>query len=231
MQKRPILFGFVLLVAGVLPTATQQVTAQADRYRTMAPLEEYLMPKDAEVALARSAAPTSIADNATVMVMGRDGYSIAVPGTNGFLCYVERSWAKPVDDSEFWNPKLRAPNCFNEAAARSVAQVYLMKTRLVLAGRSKAEIDQRIAAALDSGELPALPPGGMCYMMSKQQYLNDQGKSWHPHLMFYVAGDVPMSWGANLDGSPVIAVNDAEARVTVFMVVVRHWSDGTPATN
>lgn len=68
----------------------------------------------------------------------------------------------------------------------------------------------------------------MCYMMSKDQYLNDQAKNWYPHVMFYVSGDAAPSWGANLPGSPIIAANDAEARVTVMMVVVRHWSDGTP---
>lgn len=194
----------------------------------MAPLEDYLMPTDAEVALARSAAPASVADAATVMVMGREGYTVAEQGTNGFLCYVERAWAMTTDNPQFWNPKVRSPNCFNPAAAASVAQVYLLKTRLVLAGKSKAEIDQGIAAARESGELPALAPGAMCYMMSRQQYLNDQGKSWHPHLMFYEAGDVAKSWGANLDGSPVIASYDPDARVTVFMVVVHDWSDGMP---
>jgi len=197
-------------------------------YPAMAPLEEYLMPADAEIALARSAAPASVADGATVMVLGRQGYTIAAPGTNGFLCYVERSWAKSTDDPEFWNPKLRSPNCFNEAAARSVAQIYLLKSQLVLAGQPRAQIAHEIAAALDEKKLPALAPGAMCYMMSKQQYLNDQGKNWHPHLMFYVAGDAAQSWGANLQGSPVIAAHDAEARVTIMMVVVRHWSDGTP---
>ena len=48
----------------------------------------------------------------------------------------------------------------------------------------------------------------MCYMMSKRQYLNDRGKHWHPHLMFFVAGDAAASWGADLPGSPVIAAND-----------------------
>ena len=197
-------------------------------YPAMASLEKYLMPADAEIALARSAAPASVADGATVMVLGRQGYTTAAPGTNGFLCYVERSWARSTEDPEFWNPKMRAPNCFNEAAARSVAQIYLLKTRLVLAGDSKAQIAHGIAAALDAKKLPALAPGAMCYMMSKQQYLNDSDKNWHPHLMFYVAGDAAQSWGANLQGSPVIAANDAEARVTVMMVVVNHWSDGTP---
>jgi hypothetical protein len=224
-----LVLAFLALV--VRTRAIQGAQSETGLYPAMAPLKEYLMPEDAEIALARSAAPASIADDATVMVLGRQGYTTAVQGTNGFLCYVERSWARSTDDPEFWNPKMRAPNCFNAAAATTVAQIYLTKTRLVLAGQSKAEIVQAIAADLDHGKLPPLAPGAMCYMMSKHQYLNDQGKSWYPHLMFYVAGDVASSWGASLPGSPVIASNDPEARVTIFMVVVRHWSDGTPGPN
>ena len=85
----------------------KQVQAHAPEraYPSMAPLDEYLIAdRNAEIALARSAAPASVADGATVMVMGRQGYTIAVPGTNGFLCYVERSWARSTDDPEFWNP-------------------------------------------------------------------------------------------------------------------------------
>jgi len=231
MRKTVTILALVLLTLFVVREAASQERAEANPYPAMAPLEEYLMPKEAEIALARSAAPASIADGATVMVMGRQGYTTVQQGTNGFLCYVERSWANPVDSPEFWNPKHFSPNCFNPAAARSVAQVYLMKTRLVLAGKSKPEIEQALAAALDHGELPALEPGAMCYMMSKQQYLNDQGKNWKPHLMFYVAGDSAGSWGANLPGSPVISSNYAEARATVMMVVVNHWSDGTPGPN
>jgi len=82
---------------------------------------------------------------------------------------------------------------------------------------------------LDRKELHALAPGAMAYMMANQQYLNDNGKSWHPHVMFFVSGDAVKSWGANLAGSPVIAAKDPEQRVTTFMVLVGTWSDGTPA--
>jgi len=228
MRKTLALPAFVVPVLFVLAAGGSPARAEASSYPVMAPLDQYLMPKDAEIALARSAAPPSIADHATVMVMGPQGYTTAVQGTNGFLCYVERSWARATDDPEFWNPRMRAPNCFNEAAARSIADIYLMKSRLVLAGQSKAQIAQAIAGALADNRLPPLAPGAMCYMMSKDQYLNDQGKNWYPHLMFYVSGDVAPSWGANLPGSPVIAVHDAEAGVTVMMVVVHHWSDGSP---
>jgi hypothetical protein len=228
MGRTAGMLGILFLALAALPGAVEQARAQADPYPTMAPLEQYLMPKDAEIAMARSAAPASISDDATVMVLERDGYTTAVQGKNGFLCYVERSWAQDTDKAEFWNPKMRAPNCFNAAAAESVAQVYLMKTRLVLAGKSRTEIAQAVAAGLDGGTLQAAAPGGMCYMMSKEQYLNDQGKSWHPHVMFYGSGDIGKTWGANLPGSPMMAVNDPEGRVTTFMIVVHHWSDGTP---
>lgn len=103
-----------------------------------------------------------------------------------------------------------------------------MKTKLVLEGKSRTEIRAATAAALDKKQLPALAPGAMCYMMSKQQYLNDRGKSWHPHLMFFVSGNMARSWGADLPDSPIISANDPEERVTIFMVWVGHWSDGAP---
>jgi hypothetical protein len=164
-----------------------------------------------------------------VMVLRRDGYATAVKGSNGFLCLVERSWGAATDEPDFWNPKVRSPICFNPPAARTFAPIFLMKTKLVLAGKSKAEMVQATATALDKKELPALEPGAMCYMMSKQQYLNDSGKSWHPHLMFFVAGNAAKSWGADLPGSPVMAADDPEERATILMVWVGKWSDGTPA--
>ena len=165
---------------------------------------------------------------AEVMVLGKTGFTTAVKGTNGFVCIVERSWAQATDDPEFWNPKIRAPICFNAAAARSFAPIFLMKTKLVLEGKSRTEILAATASALDKKELPALEPGAMCYMMSKQQYLNDSGKNWHPHLMVFVSGDVAKSWGADKPDSPIISPNDPQERVTVFMFWVGNWSDGSP---
>lgn len=222
-----------LLVPLVIVGATCLVRAQQREkspYPAMAPLGEYLIPdQKAEIALARTAAPPSISDGAEVMVLGAQGYTSAVKGTNGFLCLVERAWGAGTDDPDFWNPKVRSPICFNPAAARSFVPIFLMKTKLVLRGKSKAEIVAATASALDQKDLPALEPGAMCYMLSKQQYLNDRGKSWHPHLMFLAPGDAERTWGANLPGSPVIAANDPEERATIFMVVVGKWSDGTPA--
>jgi hypothetical protein len=213
--------------------AQEQAQAQADKspYPAMAPLGEYLIPDaNSEIALARTAAPPAISDGAEVMVLGAKGYTTAAKGTNGFLCLVERSWGAATDQPDFWNPKVRSPICFNAAAARTFVPIFLMKTKLVLAGKSKAEILAATASALDKKELPPLEPGAMCYMLSKQQYLNDDGKAWHPHVMFLAPGNAEKTWGANLPGSLIIAADDPEERATIFMVVVAKWSDGTPAT-
>ena len=226
------LISLAFLVHLVLPSILWQSRAQSDKtpYPVMAPLNQYLIAdQNSEIALARTAAPASVSDAAEVMVLGRDGYTTAVKGTNGFLCIVERSWGAATDVPEFWNPKVRAPICFNQPAARSYVPIFLMKTKLVLAGKSKAEILAATASAFDKKELPALEPGAMCYMLSRQQYLNDIGKNWHPHLMFIAPGDAEKSWGANLPSSPVIAANDPEERVTIFMVLVAKWSDATSA--
>ena len=231
-KNRFKLIALVLLVQLGLPWATCPAAAQAEKapYPGVAPIDQYLIAdENTEIALARSAAPASISDGAEVMVLGRKGFTTAVKGTNGFLCVVERSWGAATDSPEFWNPKIRSPICFNPQAARTFARIFLMKTKLVLEGKSKAEIVAATASALDKKELPALEPGAMCFMMSKQQYLNDQGGSWHPHLMFLVSGDAAKSWGADLPGSPIMAADDPEERATILMVWVGNWSDGSPA--
>jgi hypothetical protein len=231
-KNRFKLIALVFLVQLGQPWAIRPAAAQAEKapYPAMTPVDQYLIAdENTEIALARSAAPASISDGAEVMVLGRKGFTTAVKGTNGFLCVVERSWGAPTDAPEFWNPKIRSPICFNPQAARTFARIFLMKTRLVLEGKSKAEIVAATASALDKKDLPALEPGAMCYMMSKQQYLNDQGGSWHPHLMFLVSGDAAKSWGADLPGSPIMAADDPEERATILMVWVGNWSDGSPA--
>src|SRR5258707_13376193 len=57
------------------------------------PLSEYLMPRDAEIALARSAAPANISGRATIKVLTKSGYEVAHKGDNGFVCMVMRGWA------------------------------------------------------------------------------------------------------------------------------------------
>ena len=197
-------------------------------YPAMAPVPQYREASAAaEVALARSAANASVSRDAEVLVLGSSGYETAAKGTNGFVCMVERSWANNFDNAEFWNPKMRAPHCFNAAAARSVLPAYLKRTELVLSGLTKEQVEERMKAAVAKKIFGAPEEGSMCYMMSKQGYLNDSAGHWHPHLMFFLPTTEAASWGANLDGSPVFAAQGDPEPVTTFMVPVMRWSDGT----
>ena len=222
------LAGANVLALGAAPDPAAPPAPAA--YPAMAPLEQYLMPRDAEIALARTAGPEAVTRDAAVLVLGRGGYEIAVPGRNGFVCAVQRAWASLIDDPEFWNPKMRAPLCWNAAAARYCVPLMVKKTQLVLAGKSKAEIAAGIRAALGGGEFPPLGAGAMCFMISRDGYLNDGAGHWHPHLMFFLHGEPASAWGADLPGSPVMALADDLDDVTVFLVPVRKWSDGSVDT-
>lgn len=226
-----IALGCFAIVIGL--SASRQSWAQNRQvpYPSMAPLDQYLMSdRNAEIAMARSAAPDAISLDATVLVFGKQGYETASAGKNGFTCLVERSWMSPLDSPEFWNPKLRGPICYNPPAVRSVLPYTFHRTKLVLAGQSKAQMKESIKAALARKELPMPEPGAMSYMMSKDGYLGDAVAHWHPHLMFHIPKTDGVSWGANLPGSPVLLNDDfldVPEPETIFMMLVNHWSDGT----
>jgi hypothetical protein len=207
----------------------------------MAPIGSYLMDRAPEIALAQSAAPSSISKHATVLVLTRTGYQTAVTGTNGFVCWVGRGFVGASDAPERWNPKIRAADCENPPAARSVIPLVTLRTAMILAGRTDADTIDRIRTALSTKEIPALENGAMSYMMSKSSYLTDRGDHDMPHLMFFVAVRNAADWGANAPDTPVIGGNywfftpghDAETAslppLSVFIVGVSNWSDGTPA--
>ncbi len=219
-------FALVFALCALAQTQTQDAKTP---YPSMAPLDQYLMAdRNAEIALASSAAPESISRDAEVMVLGRHGYEIAVKGKNGFVCMVERSWTAGIDDPVFWDPKIRGAICLNPPAARTVLPITLKKTELILAGRSKAQMSESIKDAFDKKELPTLESGSMSYMMSKQASLGDSAGHWHPHLMFFAPQTEAAIWGADLPGSPILTFGYSQDRMTVFLIPVGKWSDGTP---
>jgi len=199
-------------------------------YPIMAPVGQYrVASKPEEIALARSAAPTSISGDAGVLTLGDHGYETALKGKNGFVCLVERSWASGFNDAGFWNPKLRAPICFNAAAVRSILPDYLERTQWVLAGVSRADMINRTKTELAAHRIATPESGAMSYMMSKQGNLGDRVGHWHSHVMFFFAHTDGADWGADLHGSPVFAARDDLEPLTTFFVLVPTWSDGTPA--
>jgi hypothetical protein len=226
--SRTITLSFFMLAIWTSTARSAQAQDAKTPYPSMAPVEQYMMAdRNSEIALARSAAPESIARDAEVMVLGAHGYETAVKGKNGFVCIVERSWTAGIDDPDFWNPKLRGPICFNPMAVRAYLPLTIKKTELILRGESKAQMFESIKAALDRKEVPPPEPGAMCYMLSKDGFLGDHAGHWHPHLMFFVPQTDAATWGADLPGSPILAGKDVQDRLTVFLVPVAKWSDGT----
>jgi hypothetical protein len=221
------------LIAVLNPVWQGQAQDAKASYSSMASIDQYLMTdRNAEIALARSAAPEAISREARILVLARHGYETGVEGKNGWVCVVERSWMSPFDNPEFWNPKLRGPICFNPPAARSVLPITYIRTEMVLAGLSKSRIIDNAKAAYDKHQLPALESGAMCYMMSKDAYLTDADGHNMSHLMFYAPLMDGAAWGADLPGSPVmlnLQFHGAPEPITVFMVPVGKWSDGTAA--
>jgi hypothetical protein len=199
-------------------------------YTRMAPLDQYLMTdRNAEIALARSAAPDSISRDADVLVLGRNGYETAVKGKNGFVCIVDRAWTSDFDDPAFLDPTVREPICFNAAAARSHLPLTFKQTEWALAGQTKTQMFESIKAAYDKNELPLPEPGGMSYMMSSQTYFGPINGKGGPHLMFYLPKTDSMAWGGGLPGSPVIVHQDSPEPITTFVIPLSKYSDGTAA--
>jgi hypothetical protein len=221
-----LVLGCLMAAAGAIPSVA---AAGTDPYPAMAAVGRYAMARADEIALAKSAAPASIAGHAEVLVLGAHGYTTAVKGTNGFVCYVARSWDVAFDNPQFWNPKIRSPQCINAASVRSVLPRYLQRTEAVLAGASKGEMQSREKAEWAAGRLEAPEPGAMCFMMSRGGYLNDEaGGPWRPHVMFFVPRTDGARWGADMPGSPMLSDSVNYDKTTIFLVLVPDWSDGTP---
>ena len=169
------------------------------------------------------------------MILTAHGYTVAVKGRNGFTCLVDRAWMH-LNVPASWNLKIQNPGCYNAAASRTVLLYTLKRTVLAISGATEAQIEQSMSDAVAAKTLPPAAPDSIVYMMSKEQYIDDDAKSWYPHLMFFMpeadGANVGMSWGADRLRSPVIfdphgdRLHEPWAK---FFIPVSHWSDGSPA--
>jgi hypothetical protein len=229
----------VLIGPGSSIGARAAVAPSPSPYPAMAPIDQYLMSdRNSEIALARTAAPDSISHDATILVFGRHGWETAVTGTNGFVCFVDRSWTTAINYAEYWNPHIRGPQCFNPAAVRTILPITYMITGLVLGGASEAQVISGVKAAYQENKLPAVEPGALSYMMSKDAYLTDAPPHNFGHVMFFVPMSDGTTWGADLPKSPFLTMSfwtpnftDSLAQglpaITIVMFGTRHFSDGS----
>ena len=221
----PITTLAAVLLLGTTTTINLAVATPYDKDE-LAALVEYLPEsEEAEVLLAQSAAPSHVSADAEVLVLTSDGYSIARQGTNGFVCLVERSWAGSFRYvGAFWDPQIRAPICYNRHAANYVLPLYILRTKLALAGKDRAQIKTALDEAVSSGDLKAPPGTAMSYMMSGGQYLHPDIGRWLPHLMIWIPYTEQSDWGGNrLAGAdPVVFRNPGGP---FAMVVIPYGED------
>ena len=198
-------------------------TALHAQQSTYPPIDRYLMPRDAEVALARSAAPPNISDHATIKVLTRSGFVVAQQGDNGAVCMVMRGFSAPTyTPAPFrdlvYDATVRAPICFTAPAAKVAMPYYELRTTLALAGKNPEQIAAALKTAYANGTLPHRDGVTMAYMWSAHQHLASGINAWHPHMMLFAPNYDNGMVGGNAFGSPLPQLTDDAG--TPFSVVV-----------
>jgi hypothetical protein len=190
------------------------------------PLSEYMMARDAEIALAKSAAPDNISDHATIKVLTASGFQTVHDGDNGFVCIVMRGFTgaptlTPIQlRSLVYDAKTRAPICFNPQAAKTVLPHYELRTKLGIEGKTPDQMAEAVQAAYAKGKIPKRAEVSFAYMWSADQVLGPVGH-WHPHMMLYVPYYENSMLGDNAAGSPLPAVfEDAGTPFAVAVIPV-----------
>ena len=188
----------VKALASVAGTLAVTVTTALPAQDRIGPVESYLLDRTHELALARSAAPKHVADNAALMVLTDTGYQRVHEGSNGFVCLVNRGWqARP--HAEFWSPKTVAPVCHNAHAAMTILPYHLRRTELALAGHTMAQVDSIAMADFSQGRLQL--PGGRAfsYMVSDAGYAVIPGYEGPvpPHVMIWMPNVTQADLGDN----------------------------------
>lgn len=165
---------FTLIALAVLGT---DASAQESRDPRRAGARARL-PRSEEIALARSAAPASVSDSASVFVFADSGYVLAERGTNGAACYVSRSWPTSIE-----------PHCFDAEGAASIMRIHMREVELLHRGLTPNDAERELAPDLLAGKLRLPNKPAMSWMFSAEQKLiGDTGEPagrWRPHIMIY----------------------------------------------
>ena len=219
MRSSRLTHTVIVLVLGLL-SGFEFASAQAQKYP---PLEKYMMPRDSEIALAKSAAPKNISDLATIKVLTSSGFEVASQGSNGFVCEVMRGWAAPTyTPAQFrdlvYDPTVHAPICFNAVAAREVLPYYELRHKIGMQGKTPSQIAEGLEAAYVRGELPRRSEVSFAYMWSADQFLFAAVGHWHPHIMVFVPYADNSMLGGHPFGSALPYVSDDAG--TPFAVIV-----------
>lgn len=178
-----------------------------------------LLPREREILLARSAAPSAVSDAAAVWVLGPDGYELAEAGSSGAACFVSRDWLDSLE-----------PVCYDPEAARTIMRIGMRRVEMLHAGRPVAEVDRALERAIADGELPLPERVAVAWMQSSAQRLvSDDGTpvgAWRPHLMLYSPYLTAADLGFRQASAPEeLILVDAGLPTSMMMIVVDRFVD------
>lgn len=145
--------------------------------------------EDCEIALALSAAPLHLRDNAGVYVLGSQGFELARVPANGFRCLVERNHSDSI-----------IPQCLDETSSDANLAAILDAGKWLRDGDTFETVAARRLQALESGRY-ASAGHGLVYMISDYNYIYDarDERMLHvgPHLMFHAPNLTDADIGAD----------------------------------
>jgi hypothetical protein len=175
-------------------------------------------PRDSEVAMALSAAPSHLRDEAGVYALEATGFVKVRDSKNGFTCIVNRD-----------HPLSLKPTCYDAEGAATILPKVIQVGAWMMEGKSLAEIDQLVADGFKSGRFISPRRPGVAYMLSgdiKNVNRKTGGvSSFPPHVMFYAPNLTNADIGSKGDGSdgmPFIAYQGPHG----FMIMMPSMATG-----
>ena len=212
--SRRLAVSLVLLLTGAAAAQTPKRNRTLKMEKKYPAMTEFMMPRDAEIALARSAGPEPASARATIKILTTSEFKVAIEGDNGFACLVLRGWGAPTYNPEPFRDfiyvrdsartdLLRPGFCPNDdAVLRAAAQAW--------AGRQTAdEIAKGVEAAYAKGELPKVEPS-IGYMLSRDMYLGPHlGHDFvYPHIILYCPTTPTPRWAETSGAANTLFLSD-----------------------
>lgn len=182
-----------------------------------------VLPRAAEVALARSAAPASISDGSRVWAFTGTTYVVADSGQTGVNCYVGRPWSGSLE-----------PHCFDAEGAATVLPIQIRRIELYAAGRTETAVEAEIAQGILSGRFRLPSRSAVTYMMSAAQNLvTGPGTpigAWRPHLMIYQPFVTAEAVGLAKGGGGVMLVENSGMALAALIIPLEHFVPAPDST-
>lgn len=114
--------------------------------------------REREMALARLAAPEAVSKGATIWVVGDKGFEVAIAGTTGWGCLVQRSVR---------GGRGGFPRCDDPERVATLYPTFFLMEEMRAAGKSANDYRAQLADGYRTGRFHAPRPGAISYMYAQ----------------------------------------------------------------